>query len=209
MKNLKKYTNKTKAAFVLLLVMIVILLSNFNTLHNSKKTNENINAIYNDRLVVARYIYQYANDLHFIKANAIQQEKNDFRKLEQINTAIKHIQYIDKLYLETVLTPKEKKFFVEFIAYCSTITTQSFNNNWSEVVHSCDQALQSLEQLSKIQLEEGGSKLLNSNALHNGNYTLGQLQIALLVILGGVALYLLVVKKSKIKINIPQSPSMN
>jgi hypothetical protein len=207
MKDLKKYSNKIKAAFVLLIVMLIILLSNFNTLQNSKKANENINAIYNDRLVVARYIFQYANELHFIKANAVQIKLNDTQKKDKITTVLKKIQSIDKLYLKTVLTPKEKISFAAFLASSSAINKQTKNRNWHQVIYSTNQALQTLEQLSQIQIKEGRSKLSNSNALHNGNNTLGQLQIALLVILGAVTLYLLMAKKNKIKI--PQSPSMN
>jgi hypothetical protein len=209
MKDLKKYSNKTKAAFILLIVILTILFSNFNTLQNSKKTNENINAIYNDRLVVARYIYQYANELHFIKANALQTELNDIQKKGAITTALKNIQNIDKLYSKTVLTPKEKTSFATFLVSCSTITKQSKNNNWSQVEYSSNQTLETLELLSQIQIEEGRSKLSNSNALHKGNSTFGELQIALLVILGGFALYLLMAKKKKINIKIPELPSMN
>jgi hypothetical protein len=209
MKDLKKYSNKTKAAFVLLIVMLIIILSNFNTLQNSKKTNENINAIYNDRLVVARYIYQYANELHFIKANAVQTKLNDTKKGDAITTALKNIQNIDQLYSKTVLTPKEKTSFSAFLVSCSVITKQSKNNNWSQVEYSSNQALETLELLSQIQIEEGRSKLSNSNALHKGNSTFGELQIALLVILGGFALYLLMAKKKKINIKIPEPPSMN
>jgi hypothetical protein len=207
MKNQKKYSNKTKAAFILLIVMLIILLSNFNTLQNSKKTNENINAIYNDRLVVARYIFQYANEIHSIKANTIQTGLNDSQKKNLIKVAIKNIQNIDKLYLETVLAPNEKKYFAVFQASCATINKQSQNKNWAQVSYSGNQALQTLEQLSQIQIKEGKLKLSNSNTLHNGNNTMGELQIALLVILGGFTLYLLIVKKNRIKI--PQSPSMN
>lgn len=207
MKDLKKYTNKTKAGFILLIVMLIVLLSNFNTLQNSKKSNEDINAIYNDRLVVAYYIFQYANQLHFIKANAVQFGLNDTRKKNQITNALKNIQNINKLYLETVLTPKEKKSFVTFLTSCNDINKQSKKNNWNQVAYSCNQALQTLELLSQIQIAEGKSKLLNSNSLHKGNTTLGELQIALLVVLGGFTLYLLMAKKNKIKI--PQSPSLN
>jgi hypothetical protein len=207
MKDLKKYSNKTKAGFILLIVMLIVLLSNFNTLQNSKKSNENINAIYNDRLVVGYYIFQYANQLHFIKANTVQIGLNDTQKKNQITNALKNIQNINKLYLETVLTPKEKTSFITFLASCSVINKQSKKNNWNQVSYSCNQALQTLELLSKIQIDEGKSKLSNSNSLHKGNTTLGELQIALLVVLGGFTLYLLMAKKNKIKI--PQSPSMN
>ena len=209
MKDLKKYSNKTKAAFVLLIVMLIILLSNFNTLQNSKKTNENINTIYNDRLVVAHYIFQYTNELHSIKATAIQIKLSDVQKKDEITSALKDIQNINKLYLGTILTPKGKTSFVSFQASCSTINKLSKNNNWSEIGHISDQALQALELLSKIQIEEGKSKLSNSNALHKGNTTFGELQIALLVILGGCALYLLMAKKNKKTIKIPEPPSMN
>ncbi|GAA6770305.1 MCP four helix bundle domain-containing protein [Flavobacterium sp. CGRL2] len=77
MKDLKKYSNKMKAAFILLIVMLIILLGNFNTLRNSKNVNDNINAIYKDRLVVAHYIFQYSKELHFIKAEA---EKTKFKR---------------------------------------------------------------------------------------------------------------------------------
>lgn len=209
MKDLKKYSNKTKAAFVLLIVMFIILLSNFNTLQNSKKTNEDINTIYNDRLVVARYIFQYANELYFIKTNAVDIKLNDTQKKDKINAALKNIQNIDKLYLKTVLTTKEKTSLAAFLTSCSTINKEAQNKNWSQVNYSSNQALQTLELLSQIQSKEGKSKLTNSNTLHNDNNLLGQLQIALLVILGGITLYLLMIKKNKVNIKIPEPQSMN
>lgn len=209
MKDLKKYSNKTKAAFVLLIVMFIILLSNFNTLQNSKITNEAINTIYNDRLVVARYIFQYANELYFIKTNATAAKLNDTQKKDKITTALKNIQNIDQLYVKTVLTPKEKISLVAFLASCSTINKEALNNNWNKVNYSSNKALQTLEQLSQIQSNEGKSKLTNSNTLHNDNNLLGQLQIALLVILGGITFYLLMVKENKISIRIPEPLSMN
>ena len=95
------------------------------------------------------------------------------------------------------------------MASCIAINKQSENKNWQQVTFSCNEALQTLELLSQIQIDEGKSKLSNSNALHKGNITLGELQIALLVILGGITLYLLIAKKNKITIKIPQPPSMN
>lgn len=209
MKELHKYSNKTKAAFVLLIVMLVILLSNFNTLQNSKKTNENINAIYNDRLVVARYIFQYANELHYIKASAEQMQLNDPPKKDAITAAMKNIKNIDALYLKTVLTPKEKISFKTFLATCSVISKQTTNNNWQEVSSFSNQALETLELLSQIQTEEGKAKLASSNILHKGNNVMGELQIALLVILGSISFYLLMAKKNKINIKLPPSPSLN
>ncbi|OXA81695.1 Four helix bundle sensory module for signal transduction [Flavobacterium aquidurense] len=209
MKDLKKYSNKTKAAFVLLIVMLIILLSNFNTLQNSKKVNENINAIYNDRLMVSHYIFQYAKELHFIKSEAEKLDLSDnVKKYEIINT-LKIVHSIDDLYAKTVLTNKEKEHFDTFLAACKEINNQVENKNWSKIAYSSGEALKTLESLSQIQIKEGKAKLASANKMYNDNNSLGQLQIALLIILGGITFYLLIVKKIKRNIRIPEPPSMN
>lgn len=204
-----KYTNKTKAAFILLIVMVLILLNNFRTLHNSKKTNEDINAIFNDRLVVEHYIFQYANEIHSIKASAIQAQLNDTQKIEAIALALGNIQNIDKLYLKTVLTSNEKLFFNSFLSACTSITEQNRNKNWNQITNQSNNALQTLGELSNLQIKEGKSKLDHATAIHNGNNSLGELEIALLVILTGITTFLLMAKKNKIKVKIPEAPSLN
>ncbi|QSB25028.1 MCP four helix bundle domain-containing protein [Flavobacterium sp. CLA17] len=208
MKDLKKYSNKTKAAFILLVVMLIIILSNFNTLQNSKNVNENINAIYKDRLVVAHYIFQYSKELHFIKTEAEQPNLSDHLKRSEIANTLKIIRSIDHLYAKTVLTPKEKTYFEAFLNSCKTIQIQSQSNNWKQVSQSGNEALKTLELLSQIQITEGKAKLKAANEMYNGNNNLGQLQIALLIILGGITFYLLLIKKKK-TIRIPEPPSLN
>ncbi|MCP2025107.1 MFS superfamily sulfate permease-like transporter [Flavobacterium sp. HSC-32F16] len=209
MRDHKKYSNKTKAAFVLLIVMLIILLGNFNTLQNSKNVNENINAIYKDRLVVAHYIFQYSKQLHFIKAEAEKLDLSDNIKKNEIIHTLDIIHTIDDLYAKTVLTNKEKQYFDAFLSSCKEINKQVENKNWDKIASSSTEALKTLESLSQIQIKEGKAKLAGANAMYSKNNSLGQLQIALLIILGGITFYLLVVKKIKRKIKIPEPPSMN
>ena len=209
MRDQKKYSNKTKAAFVLLIVMLIILLGNFNTLRNSKNVNENINAIYKDRLVVAHYIFQYSKQLHFIKAEAEKLDLSDNIKKSEIINTLDIIHNIDDLYAKTVLTNKEKQYFDTFLSSCKEINKQVENKNWSKIASSSAEALKTLESLSQIQIKEGKAKLANANAMYSKNNSLGQLQIALLIVLGGITFYLLIVKKIKRKIKIPEPPSMN
>lgn len=209
MKDQKKYSNKTKAAFILLIVMLIIILSNFNTLQNSKNVNENINAIYKDRLVVAHYIFQYSKELHFIKAEAEKLDLSDNIKKDEIIHTLDVIHTIDDLYAKTVLTNKEKQYFDAFLLSCKEINNQVGNKNWNKIAKSSVQALKTLESLSQIQIEEGKSKLAAANAMYTKNNSIGQLQIALLIILGGITFYLLIVKKVKRNIKIPEPPSMN
>jgi hypothetical protein len=209
MKDLKKYSNKTKAAFILLIVMLIILLGNFNTLQNSKNVNKNINEIFNDRLVVAHYIFQYSKELHFIKAEAKKLDLSDKIKKEEIFHTLDVIHNIDDLYSKTVLTNKEKQYFDVFLSSCKEINRQVENKNWNKIVVSSTEALKTLESLSQIQIQEGKAKLASANAMYSKNNSLGQLQIALLIILGGITFYLLIVKKIKRTIKIPEPPSMN
>jgi len=208
MKDLKKYSNKMKAAFILLIVMLIILLGNFNTLRNSKNVNDNINAIYKDRLVVAHYIFQYSKELHFIKAEAEKLNLSDTIKKREINHTLDIIHNIDDLYTKTVLTNKEKQHFDMFLQSCKEINKQVENKNWNEIANSSANALKTLESLSQIQIEEGKAKLAAANAMYSKNNSLGQLQIALLIILGGITFYLLI-KKIKKTIKIPEPPSLN
>ncbi|MBF4490938.1 MCP four helix bundle domain-containing protein [Flavobacterium sp. MR2016-29] len=209
MKDLKKYSNKTKAAFILLVVMLIIVLNNFNTLQNSKKVNENINAIYKDRLVVAHYIFQYSKELNFIKTEAEKLNLSDNIKKKEIIQTLNIVHNIDDLYAKTVLTNKEKEHFDAFLASCKEINDQVENNNWNKIAYSSEAALKTLESLSQIQIKEGKAKLASANAMYNDNNSLGQLEIALLIILGGITFYLLIVKKTKKTIKIPEPPSLN
>lgn len=209
MKDLKKYSNKTKAAFILLIVMLLILLGNFNTLQNSKNVNKNINEIYKDRLVVAHYIFQYSKELHFIKAEAEKLDLSDNIKKDEIIHTLSIIHNIDDLYAKTVLTNKEKQYFDVLLSYCKEIDKQVANKNWSKIASLSHDALTTLESLSQIQIQEGKAKLASANAMYSKNNSLGQLQIALLIILGGITFYLLIVKKIKRSIKIPEPPSMN
>jgi hypothetical protein len=209
MKDQKKYSNKTKAAFVLLIVMLIILLGNFNTLQNSKKVNENINAIYKDRLVVSQYIFQYSKQLHFIKSEAEKLDLSDNIKKNEIITTLHIIHNIDDLYAKTVLTNKEKQYFDTFLSSCKEINKQVSGKNWNNIAKASTEALITLESLSNIQIEEGKLKLAAANTMYSKNSSLGQLQIALLIILGGITFYLLIVKKVKRSIKIPEPPSMN
>ncbi|MES2239572.1 MAG: hypothetical protein V4497_04865 [Bacteroidota bacterium] len=63
--------------------------------------------------------------------------------------------------------------------------------------------------MAQIQIDEGKTELTIANTLHNGNLIFTQLEIALYIILACLSAYLLVLKKMKVKIKIPEAPSLN
>ena len=209
MRDINNINKKTKAAAILIFVTILLLISNYFIGLNSRKTNESIKAIYNDRLMVSHYIFQYNNAIHQIKACAIQDNPNDLEKQEFISMCLYRISNIDKKYLATVLTAEEKKQFKTFQNQCATIQTLNKNKDWKKIAQLSEQSLQTLEVLAQIQIDEGKTELTTANTLHNGNKIFAQFEIGLFIILGCLSAYLLVLKKMKVKIKIPESPSMN
>lgn len=209
MRDINTINRKTKAAAVLILVTILLLISNYFIGLNSKKTNENMKAIYNDRLMVSHYIFQYTNAIHQINAYSIQVNTSDFEKQNFISKVLQNTNSIDKKYLSTVLTAKEKKEFKSFQNQCTAIQTANEKKDWKKIAVLSQQSLQTLEVLAQIQIDEGKTALTTANALHNGNKIFAQFEIALFIILACLSAYLLVLKKMKIKIKIPEAPSMN
>lgn len=207
MKDINTINRKTKAAAVLILVTILLLISNYFIGLNSKKTNENIQAIYNDRLLVSHYIFQYTNAIHEIKStasNTLSPEKQKF-----ITGRLQSIKTLNKKYLTTVLTAEEKRQFALFRNQCAVIETLNQKKNWKKTTEWSTKSLQTLEILAQIQIDEGKTALTIANTLHNGNQIFTQLDIGLFIILGCLSAYLLVLKKMKVKIKIPEAPSMN
>ncbi|MBA0882102.1 MCP four helix bundle domain-containing protein [Flavobacterium undicola] len=209
MRDINTINKKTKAAAVLIFVTILLLISNYFIGLNSKKTNESIKAIYNDRLMVSHYIFQYTNAIHQIKIRAIQINPNDSEKQNFVSKRLQSIHRIDKKYLATVLTSEEKKQFKTFQNQCAAIGTMNQNKDWQKLTQWSDQSLQTLEVLAQIQIDEGKTELTTANTLHNGNKIFAQFEMGLFIILGCLSAYLLVLKKMKIKIKIPESPSLN
>ncbi|MEO8252909.1 MAG: hypothetical protein ABI554_00885 [Flavobacterium sp.] len=209
MKDINAINKKTKAAAVLIFVTILLLISNYFIGLNSRKTNESIKAIYNDRLMVSHYIFQYTNAIYQIKEQVDQSKYDDFGKQNFVAIRLKNISNIDKNYLETILTAEEKKQFQTFQNQCTSIQTLSYYNDWKKITQLSEQSLGTLEALAQIQIDEGKTELTTANALHNGNRIFVQFEIALFIILGCLSAYLLLLKKMKVKIKIPEAPSMN
>jgi len=208
MRDINTINRKTKAAAVLIFVTILLLISNYFIALNSKKTNESIQAIYNDRLMVSHYIFQYTNAIHQIKSAAASDPlTSEGQKL--IMDRLQSIQTLNQKYLATVLTAEEKRQFTFFRNQCSAIETLNQNKDRQKITEWSTKSLQTLEKLAQIQIDEGKTELTTANTLHNGNQIFTQLEIGLFIILGCLSAYLLVLKKMKVKIKIPEAPSMN
>ncbi len=87
--------NRPVVVGIFIFLGLVIFAIAIFTLGGQKKTfvkTFTINAIFNDRLVVEHYIFQYANELHSIKANAIKTQLNDTQKIASGESSIVNLQ---------------------------------------------------------------------------------------------------------------------
>lgn len=209
MKDINNLNKKTKAAAVLIIVTLLLLICNYFISLNSRKTNESIKAIYNDRLLVSHYVFQYTNAIHQIKTQTIKTDQDDFEKQNFIAKRLENITNIDRKYLATVLTLKEREQFKVFQNQCDIIETANKNKDWQKTIKWSNLSLKTLEILAQIQIDEGKTELTTANTLHNGNQIFTQFEVGLLIILACLSAYLLVLKKMKIKIKIPEAPSAN
>lgn len=209
MRDINTINRKTKAAAVLIFVTILLLISNYFIGLNSKKTNENMKAIYNDRLMVSHYIFQYTNATYQIKTHVIKSGLSNFERQNFVSKILLNSKDIDKRYLATVLTATEKNQFKNFQNQCVAMQSANERKDWELLIQLSEQSLKTLEILDQIQIDEGKTALTTANALHNGNKIFAQFEIALFIILGCLSAYLLVLKKMKVKIKIPEAPSMN
>ena len=166
-------------------------------------------AIYNDRLMVSHYIFQYTNAIYQIKTYVIKSGLSNFERQNFVSKILQNTTAIDKKYLATVLTTTEKKQFKNFQNQCVAMQSASERKDWELLIQLSEQSLKTLEILAQIQIDEGKTALTTANALHSGNKIFAQFEIGLFIILGCLSAYLLVLKKMKVKIKIPEAPSMN
>ncbi|AWG20691.1 hypothetical protein FFWV33_03625 [Flavobacterium faecale] len=209
MKDIKQLNRKSKAAMVLIFVTLLLLISNYFIGQNSKKTNEHIRAIYNDRLLVSHYIFQYNNTIHQIIAAASQPKATEGKTQIWIQNQIEAMEVLHKKYLQTVLTIDEQVHFSKLQQQCTQLVVLSEQYRWEETTYLAHQTLLTLTTLSQLQIDEGKTTLTTANALHSGNQLVTQFEVGLFILLGCLSMYLLVLKKMKYNIKIPQAPSLN
>ncbi|GIZ07801.1 hypothetical protein [Flavobacterium sp. UMI-01] len=209
MKDLKAINKKTKTAIILIVVTVLLLISNHFISLNSKKTNESIKAIYNDRLLVSHYIFQYTNTIHQLKSLTEKTTINDIEKHLAVNTLLQKMGALDIQYLSTVLTTEEKKQFAFFQLQCDSLKIENQNKDWQQVQLIAEQIAKTLVVLAQIQIDEGKTALTIANTIHNGNKLFVRFEIGLFFILACLSFYLLLLKKMKVKIKIPEGPSLN
>ncbi|MBS1745673.1 MAG: MCP four helix bundle domain-containing protein [Bacteroidetes bacterium] len=184
--------DKMKVVAVLMLIIILILANNMVNRKTFSNLNQSIASIYKDRLMPATYIFQLTDHLYQKRLlNDDDVQSNTLpTNLQQHDAAIKKI---ISTYETTYITKSEKEQWAAFksglqqynaLSKAPVKDKTAMNNSFNKV-------LQSLNALSELQASEGNALFKTSSININGTVITSQLEIALLIILGVIALILI------------------
>ncbi|WP_111307492.1 MCP four helix bundle domain-containing protein [Confluentibacter sediminis] len=181
------FYNKLKWILGILMVFVLIIATNLIDKANFVRVRDSVVTIYEDRLI--------ANDLIFEMLKAIQQKElavslsdSTFFKIQNVKVN-DHLQSLVSRFEKTKLTPEETKVFNDFKR-----NVQSLLDSEKQLVHSnysnnnqVDAHLESLktnlDDLSKIQLNEGSRQMSISKQALETVELFTQIEIYILVFL--------------------------
>ncbi|WP_339755638.1 MCP four helix bundle domain-containing protein [Algoriphagus aquimarinus] len=208
-------TNKARRKKITALVIIGLLLllfygKNLTERQAFKNISNTFKEVYNDRLVVEGYIFRISENLFRIQKLVDHCNINyDYSKvIEEIAEHEKNITEIVRAFEKTNLTDQEAEFLADFssiidndlqIKNYALLYSDSSGINNSQVMlydQKISIAQKDLDNLSKIQLEEGEKLINKANIIINRSQIWSQFEVALLIILA-LSLYFILFRNKK------------
>ncbi|REG84516.1 MCP four helix bundle domain-containing protein [Algoriphagus antarcticus] len=200
---------KITALVVIGLLMLLMYGTNLTERQAFKNISSTFTEVYNDRLVVEGYIFRISENLFRIQKLVDHCDNNyDYSKVvNEIAEKEKAIMEIVSNFEKTKLTENEAQYLTDFKAIIendlqiknySLLYSDSSGVNLSQVQlydKKISKAQQDLDNLSKIQLEEGEKLINKANIIINRSQIWSQFEVALLIILA-LALYLLLFRNN-------------
>lgn len=204
MRNAPFRKRKITALVIVGLLMLVMYGSNMIERQSFKSLSNTFKEVYNDRLVVEGYIFSISENLFRIQKLVDHCDINfDYSQVvNEIATREENIMSIIDDFEKTNLTENEEQYLTDFksiitndlqIKNYSLLYSDSSGINLDQVQlydQKISTAQQDLDNLSKIQLEEGEKLINKANIILNRSQVWSQFEVALLIILA-IALYFL------------------
>ncbi len=215
MKSTSSRRKKTTALVVIGLLMLLFYSKNITERQAFKEISGTFAEVYNDRLVVEGYIFRISENLFKIQKLVDHCNINyDYsRVIDEIAEHEQNISTIVNDFEKTNLTNQEAEFLTDFksiiendlqIKNYSLLYSDSSGVNSDQVIlydQKISKAQQDLDNLSKIQMEEGEKLINKANIIINRSQIWSQFEVALLIILA-LALYFILFRNKKSKSNL-------
>ncbi|WP_077403967.1 MCP four helix bundle domain-containing protein [Cellulophaga omnivescoria] len=178
---------KFKWILGILLIFVLIIMTNLIDKNNFVRVRDSVVTIYEDRLI--------ANDLIFEKLKLVQEKEVAVKTLDSTFYENRNLKVNDNLqslisrFEETKLTPKEATVFNDFksnvkvLQNAETKFINSSYNSTSKVSSAINSLKNNLNDLSKIQLNEGSRQMSISKRAVDSVELFTQIEIYMLVFL--------------------------
>ena len=201
---------KIRAIVIISILLLMLYAKNLTERQSFQSISNAFTEVYNDRLVVESYIFRISEKLFNIQ-KLVDHCNIDYDYSKVINEIAEREGEILDIVVEfesTKLTEDEENYLVDFKKIIqSDLNIKSFDLLYSDSsgvniqqVKQYDQiiskAQRDLDNLSKIQLEEGEKLISKTKVLINRSQIWAQFEVALLIILV-VVMFLLLFRKSE------------
>jgi hypothetical protein len=194
------FRNRFKACCLLVIIIVAVLLNNLYNRKKMEDLDKSITSIYQDRLLPATYLFAISNRIYesrMLVTDTLHQNDSLVNRLQVLKM---ETDSLIKAYDHTFLTSNEEVSWNQFKTNCNqfwevvgenlSIDIRSLEKDqW--VQEAFNQTMHELIALTDIQIGEG--KLLHSGShiLVNDSLLSSKLEMALLIVLGLIALILL------------------
>jgi hypothetical protein len=200
--------NKFAAAVILFVALGIIFMNNLYERNNSAKINASIATIYEDRLMVESYIYQYSDQLHRI-IEIIDETENQKFISHKLNTEFAEINALNAAYEKTKLTPEEKISFDEFSLLCAQMQEEVTAGNLIKGKTISRKALNILNTLSDIQISEARLERRHAEQLFSSSSIFSNVEMVVLIIIAIMIQALIFASKTLRFHAMPRNPGLN
>lgn len=200
--------NKFAAAVILFVALGIIFMNNLYERNNSAKINASIATIYEDRLMVESYIYQYSDQLHRI-IEMIDESENQNSISHKLNPAFAEIRSLNAAYEKTKLTPAEKISFDEFSLLCDQMQDEVAAGNLMNGKIISRKALNILNTLSDIQISEAKLERSHAEKLFSSSSIFSNVEMVVLIVIAFMIQALIFASKTLRLHAMPRSPGLN
>jgi hypothetical protein len=182
MKWISSIQQKNKAAVLLFIILAMVFISNLAERHNTRKINHALASIYDDRLVVESYIFQYAELLRNMEDILASNYLEASDKNRMLATPILEIHDLNYAYKKTRLTKEEEIQFSDFENTTERIFSSAASGNHDQTAIHVKNAGDMLPSLSAIQVSEAKNQMVHAKKIISNAQLFSQFEIAVLIV---------------------------
>lgn len=221
MKGFFQIRNKFKICCVLIVIIVLVLLNNLRSRKNISSLDRSVSSIYQDRLLPATYLYEISNRLY--QKRLMLEEKSGLPADWTVRKAVKdrEIDSLLRIFDSTYLTKDEQMQWLKFRERLQSYNrmenaafaamSDSAGLSAAEEVSLDEgfrQSVTLLNNLTVIQVGEGKNLQTGSHDIASGSVLGSHLEMALLIVLGLMAMILLSMTDKHV-LNTDQKPGLN